>query len=194
MKNVFFIVGPHGVGKTYSVKKILVDIDAEHIDLGPLIRQIHENVSPNTSLDVWINEGETQYGKHFTDEVLCNQIERLTSNTNKQAVIFTGSRSVDGIQYICNRFKLKKPCLIYIDAPYEQLKSNYENREKKTLSDEQFMDVLKREQDMGLERLKKYSMDSNQCIYLQNDYSEVFINQMKQIIKKQIDKDEEVEM
>lgn len=37
-----FIVGPHGVGKTYVVSNIKKVTDVQHIDLGPLIREAHK--------------------------------------------------------------------------------------------------------------------------------------------------------
>lgn len=84
MENVFFIVGPHGVGKTYLVKEIKKGIDVLHIDLGPLIRKTHQVFSPNISLEQWIKEGEEKYGKNFTDIILCKHIERLTKGKEKQ--------------------------------------------------------------------------------------------------------------
>ncbi len=77
-----FLVGPHGVGKTYTVNKIKELINVKHIDLGPLIREAHNVFSPNTTLGEWIREGEARYGENFTDIVLCKQIERMTKKKN----------------------------------------------------------------------------------------------------------------
>ena len=67
MKNVFFIVGPHGVGKTYVVSNIKKVTDVQHIDLGPLIREAHKVFAPGITFQEWIEKGEKQYGKNFTD-------------------------------------------------------------------------------------------------------------------------------
>ena len=70
MKNVFFIVGPHGVGKTYVVSNIKKVTDVQHIDLGPLIREAHKVFAPGITFQEWIEKGEKQYGKNFTDIIL----------------------------------------------------------------------------------------------------------------------------
>lgn len=187
MENVFFIVGPHGSGKTYSVKQIVDNIDAEHIDLGPLIREAHTVVSPNTSLGEWIKEGEEKYGKNFTDMVLCYQIQRVTDGSEKSTTLITGSRSIEGIQFICNKFNIKKPHIIYIDAPFEQLKSNYEKREGLNLTNEEFFEILKKDESMGLDKLKKFSIQSDKCLYLRNDNSDHFVKRFKCIVENRVD-------
>lgn len=85
MNNVFFIVGPHGVGKTFNVEKIKERIKIKHIDLGPLIREAHEMFSPDISLEEWIAEGERKYGPNFTDIILCKQIERKMKKMIKKS-------------------------------------------------------------------------------------------------------------
>ena len=109
MKNVFFIVGPHGVGKTYVVSNIKKVTDVQHIDLGPLIREAHKVFAPGITFQEWIEKGEKQYGKNFTDIILCKQIERLTGGEEKGITIITGSRSLEGIKFITDRFHIDRP-------------------------------------------------------------------------------------
>ncbi len=182
MKDVFFLVGPHGVGKTYIVNRIKKDYNIEHIDLGPLIREAHKIFSPSTSLSEWIEEGEEKYGENFTDIILCKQIERLLKGQDRDITIITGSRSLKGIKFIANRFSIKKPKIIYITAPFEQLKENYEEREKINLTDEQFKIILQEEKDMGLEQLEQYAI--KYCLHLQNDNTDSFVETMEDIIMK----------
>lgn len=189
MKNVFFLVGPHGVGKTYTVTKLKELEQVEHIDLGPLIRQAHQVFAPNKTLGEWIEEGESKYGKNFTDIILCKQIERITKGKEAETTIITGSRSLNGIQYICNRFSIENSPIIYITAPFEQLKSNYERREKKNLTPNQFYQILQAEKEMGLEALEEYAKQNG--IYLQNDNTDAFIRNIQNIIAKRKKKEEE---
>lgn len=184
MKNVFFIVGPHGVGKTYIVNNIKQIMNVKHLDLGPLIRQAHQVFAPNTTLKEWIQEGEKKYGKNFTDIILCKQIQRLI-NDNDDNVIFTGSRSLEGIKFIEKYFSIKNPQIIYINGPFEQLKNNYEQREGKKITDEQFKIILQEEKEMGLQNLEEYA--KKDCIYLENDNTENFIKKIQDIVIKIID-------
>lgn len=182
MECVFFIVGPHGVGKTYIVNKIKEVADVRHIDLGPLIREAHKVFSSNISFKEWVEEGEKKYGKNFTDIILCKQIERLTREKDDRVTIITGSRSLNGIKFISNRFSIDSPQIIYITAPFEQLKNNYEGREKVDLTEEQFRTILQDEKNMGLEDLEKYAM--KHCLYLQNDNTDDFVSSIQGFIIK----------
>lgn len=180
MKNVFFIVGPHGVGKTYIVNKIKEVSRVVHVDLGPLLREAHQVFSPNSSFGEWISEGETKYGKNFTDIILCKQIERLTRGKENEDTIITGSRSLNGLKYICTRFSIDEPKVIYIDAHFEQLKQNYEKREKRSLSNEEFEALLQKDRNIGLDTLKQYALEHN--TYMQNDNTANFIEKIKGVI------------
>lgn len=180
MKNVFFIVGPHGVGKTYTVNKIKDIVDIQHIDLGPLIREAHKRFSPNSSLEEWICDGEKEYGKNFTDVIICKQIERLSNGKNADTTIITGSRSLGGIEFIVRKFAIFAPHIVYITASFEQLKRNYENREKISLTDEEFNKILQKEKDMGLEQLEEYSKSRGLCI--ENDNTDSFVKKVQSII------------
>ena len=180
MKNVFFIVGPHGVGKTYIVSSIKKVADVQHIDLGPLIREAHKVFAPDITFQEWVEEGEKKYGKNFTDIILCKQIERLTGKEEKGITLITGSRSLEGIKFIADRFHIDRARIMYITAPFEQLKRNYEGREKLDLTDEQFRMILQAEKNMGLERLEEYA--KQHCMYLQNDNTDNFVKKIQEFI------------
>ena len=180
MKNVFFIVGPHGVGKTYVVNKIKEKENVKHIDLGPLIRQAHKVFAPELTLQQWIEVGEAKYGKNFTDIILCKQIERLTNEEDNNTTLITGSRSLGGIEFIAKRFSIVRPKIIYITAPFRQLKANYEKRERISITDEKFNLILQEEKEMGLDYLEEYSKRNG--FYLQNDNTDNFINTVQGFI------------
>lgn len=70
-----------------------------------------------------------------------------------------------------------------MDAPFEQLKKNYEDREKIKLEDEQFEAILQKEREMGLEDLKEYA--KQHYTYTQNDNTRTFIERIKQNIMQE---------
>lgn len=180
MKNVFFIAGPHGSGKTYTVNQIKENMNLLHIDLGPLIREAHKKFSPDSSLDEWIKDGEKKYGKNFTNIILCKQIDRITKNSKQDLTVITGSRSLKGIKYIVDYFSINDPNIIYISAPFSQLKENYEKREGKILTQEKFEEILQDERKMGLNQIEEYS--KRRGSYLKNDNTNNFINQIQDIL------------
>lgn len=180
MENVFFIVGPHGVGKTYIVNKIKEVANVIHIDLGPLLRETHRVFAPNISFGEWIEKGELKYGKNFTDIILCKQIERLIKGRESERTIITGSRSLNGLKYISTRFKIEEPKVIYIDAPFAQLKQNYEKRENRSLTTTEFEALLQKDRNIGLDTLKQYALEHN--TYMQNDNTLNFIQKIRGIV------------
>lgn len=113
---------------------------------------------------------------------MCKQIERLTGGEEKGITIITGSRSLEGIKFITDRFHIDRPRIMYITAPFKQLKSNYEGREKLDLTDEQFRMILQAEKDMGLGRLEEYARQH--CLYLQNDNTDNFVKKYKNSLYK----------
>lgn len=185
MENVLFIVGPHGVGKTYIVNKIKEVTDVVHIDLGPLLREAHQVFAPYILFEEWIEKGELKYGKNFTDIILCKQIERLTKGKKCKMTIITGSRSLNGVKYISTRFKIEEPKVIYIDAPFAQLKQNYQKRENCSLTNIEFETLLQKDRKIGLDSLKEYAI--NKGTYMQNDNTINFIQKMREkILQKQL--------
>lgn len=86
---------------------------------------------------------------------MCQEIRSQLLQGNASVVI-TGSRSLEGIQYIMANFPAKKIFLFYLDADISLLKKNYENREGINISNDSFKNILLAEQDMGLLSLREY--------------------------------------
>lgn len=184
-KMFIFLVGPHGVGKTYTASKLLqYSNDILHIDLGPIIRSAHKRENPNVSLGEWISEGEEKYGKNYSDMVLCREIEKTIAASSRDKVLITGSRSVAGMEYIVKHFAIENPTLIYLDGPQSLLQRNYENREKLNLSKEEFKEILEKERAMGLPGFKHYiaTHSVNTHFIINKDNSEASIDKIKEIM------------
>ena len=183
LKKIIFIAGPHGVGKTYTTNEIRKSMNILHFDLGPMIRAIHKRSAPGLKLGDWIKIGERKYGPDFSNAVLCEEIKRLLSENSPMALI-TGSRSVEGMQYIVNYFSIKNPVLIYLDADPSLLRKNYENREHLNISEENFNNLLLDEQKMGLLKLKEYALihPSSAFYIINQDNSPNTIKQIRNII------------
>lgn len=155
LKKIIFLVGPHGVGKTYTTNEIKKSMSILHFDLGPMIRSLHQKSAPDMKLRDWITVGEKKQGTDFSNVILCEEIKRNLPENASMALI-TGSRSLEGMNYIIHYFSIKNPVVIYLDANPSLLKQNYENREHRNISDEAFNGLLLDEQRMGLFKLREY--------------------------------------
>lgn len=167
-KNVYFIAGHHGIGKTYLLNKLSESFRLLHIDTGPLIRTIHQRETDNKiNIGEWVNIGEEQYGLDFTNNVICKEIEDSIRSANDCPIFITGNRSLNGIKYIAKYFGLTdKMKIIYLDASFELLKNNYETREKNNLTNEEFQLLLDKEIKTGINDIRNYTIDNlDTCIY-----------------------------
>lgn len=55
MKKVLFLVGPHASGKTYSSREYIAkNENIGMIDTGPIMRRIHKEMDPDTSMGDWV--------------------------------------------------------------------------------------------------------------------------------------------
>lgn len=196
MENVYFIVGPHGVGKTYLVNEIKkINEDIIHIDTGPLIREIHASSKSILSLKDWVVQGSKLFGNNFTDMMLAERIKYVVKDHHDSFIIITGNRSIEGIRYLVERFQINCPSIIFLDAPFHRLKDNYEERERKGLNNVEFGSLIEDENRQGLQTLKNYVFDNMEyCYYFyrekNNDitneeiYDQVILKKNKQKVKK----------
>lgn len=166
--NVYFIVGHHGIGKTYLLNQLSKSFKLLHIDTGPQIRSIYtKQTEGKISIGEWVSIGEELAGEDFTNIVLCQEIEESIRNINDCPIFITGNRSLDGIEYISKYFGFTgKAKIIYLDASFDLLKDNYETREKKDLSDGEFRVLLDKEIQAGLNDVRDYTISNLEtCIY-----------------------------
>lgn len=174
MKNINFVVGHRGSGKTYMVQELKHTHDnILHIDTGPLLRKTFEEFPEKISFIEWINYGEKKYGKEFTNIVICKRMEKIIEENYVESIIVTGNRSIEGIEYIKKHFEFKNSKIIFLDAPFNCLKNNYNMREKTNLNDDEFQKIINLEKSMGLEILKeKIIKDKDMGIYIYKEKNE----------------------
>jgi len=178
-KNVYFIVGHHGIGKTFLIEQLSERFNLTHIDTGPLIRRVHKDQTNGRNIDIgeWVKLGESKYGKDFTNMIICKSIESTINNSENSLIFITGNRSLAGINYISRYFSFSsKPKIIYIDAPFRLLKENYVKREKKSLTNEEFKKILDKEVDSGLNDIRNYVLSNlDTCIYYYKEENDIYL-------------------
>ena len=188
---VYFIVGPNGVGKTFFANKFSNDTNIKTFDTGPILRNIYKSRNLNIPFSKWIQIGETEYGDNFAIGLICEEIKKDFNSSND--IIIIGNRSIDGINYTINKLNITNYSIIYLDASFHCLKTNYESREKKLLTDKEFNKLIVGGNKMGLDKLKEYVISHPEsCCYFYKEhncdlnYIEYYekINKRNIIIKK----------
>lgn len=185
---IIFLAGPHGSGKTYTANYLTNTCsNFLHLDIGPIVRTVHRDESPQTDLNDWFAYRKEKHGKSFLQKIVCPYIQQnYTWNKNTRFII-TGCRSVSIINQINDFFHNSPPQIIYIDSPFSLLKENYENREKQSLSDIDFTAVLDSDIPLGINKLKQFCIDNHDndtIFYIFNEKNNnKAINQIKELMK-----------
>lgn len=185
--NVYFIVGHHGIGKTYLLDELKKKFEILHIDTGPLIRKIYqEQTNGKITIAEWVKIKEAEYNNDFTNMVLCQYMEDDITNTNSIPIFITGNRSMDGIRYIANYFGFDgRIKIIYLDAPFTLLKTNYIGREKINITDEEFRKILDKEIQSGINNVKEYvlnNLDACWYCYKKDNNSKIYMSLEEELL------------
>jgi len=159
---MIFLAGPHAAGKTLFANK-LRQYNFAIIDLGPTLRQVHKtNSGSSSSFGEWIAAGEQQCGRHFTDEILAEEIKAFLNVAHKHAlidVVIVGSRSLSGIRYIEGKLHAtsdgKKSVIIFLDAPTELLYERYQRREQQQMTLPAFKELLAEDEKLGINTIRR---------------------------------------
>ena len=162
-----FLTGPHASGKTYTTKKAISDNNINNvsiIDTGPIMRQIHKEKSPNTSMGEWVNLLQQQYGQDITSELISSEIEKRITNDNNDVVIVIGFRTLRGILYTVERLGIEDYKILYVDASFDLLYKNFVARTNKQISKEEFYEYLMDEQRSGLSSIRAMAVMGNEGI------------------------------
>lgn len=157
---MIFLVGQHCSGKT-RISKVFSRAQFLCIDLGPLLREIHQGVSPHTSFADWIHVGEEIEGRHFTDSQLVEAISHQVSDGSGrcwQDLLIAGNRSLEGVQYLVERigsYQGYRNVIVWVEAPVATLYRRYGVRNPdRPLSYADFLNLLEDDHRLGLPKLK----------------------------------------
>lgn len=149
---VYFICGHRGCGKSYVSKQISQIANCNIFDTGPIIRQLYAKNSNGLSFSEWIQHGEEVYGKDFTNEIICNNMNIDANELN----IIIGNRTLEGIKYIIDYFEIKDYKICFIDGDFELFRNNYNSRENLNFSSTKFNEVMELENIMGIVEIEKF--------------------------------------
>lgn len=155
-----FLTGPHAVGKSYFMDELSSKTSFFTFDTGPHMRKLHKENAPELKIGEWVDELEKKYGPYITCDMLCKEFDKEYDGNDN--VIITGFRQIEGIEYMINYYQPEAYEILYVDADFHLLKSNFECREKTKVTEEDFSKYLQTEQDWGLKYLKQLAIKNTE--------------------------------
>lgn len=152
MLKLIFLVGPHCSGKT-TVADFLSRQGFTCMDTGPFLRRIYNQtrVSSAQTLSEWIQYNESKLGGHFTDDLICKEIERIRNSkqfdTNECPLTIIGHRTLSGIKHVVEKETSNGVSykITYIDAPFEILYERSLHRDGDKYTKNEFKSMLDKE-------------------------------------------------
>lgn len=149
---VYFISGHRGCGKSFVAKQIKQVTNCNVFDTGPIVRSVHKRYASELSFAYWLELGEAEYGKDFTNQLICKNIE---INENELTIII-GNRTLTGIKYIIDYFGIDNYKICFIDGDIELFRNNYNTRESLNFNPYEFNQVMQLENIMGIGDIKQF--------------------------------------
>ena len=161
MRELDFFCGYHGSGKTFTANALLGDFNAEIIDCGPIIRKSFQD-SHILSFDEWIKRQESELGDNWDDLLILRETKSIKRSFDSQSYLFiVGNRSLGTINFLKRELSDgKTDKILFFEKPFSVMKYGYEQRTGKHLTDEEFMQIIRSDEKMGLLEIKRY-VESN---------------------------------
>jgi len=145
-----------------------------HFDVGPALRDIYHASGSKLGFFEWEADMKMRLGDHVHGDMLLKKIRALaSSNDTAKILIISGTRGIDQIHHFAQELGIKKPSIIFIDAPVALRKANFEKREGIKLSDAKFNALTEEDNERGLDAVKKYATILTNAT--NNDISDEFL-------------------
>ncbi len=185
-----FFTGYHGSGKTYTANELVNRIDAVIVDTGPIIRAKFAE-SGIKDFGIWNKIMEEEFGEKFSDIIVINGIKQAISQRRPKHLFIIGNRDINGIDYVRERMEEDQGSkILFFMKPFGVMKSGYERRISKSISNEEFSVILEDDEKRGLLNIRKY-VENNKCfcsMVESNSYGNDSIELAFNIINKEVKK------
>ena len=178
---VYFICGHRGSGKSYAAHQLKDNLNCNLFDTGPIVRKAYKDYGNGLKFSEWLSKGESEVGKNFTNEIICRNIEIDPNETT----IIIGNRALQGIEFIIQYFDIENYKICYLDGDYDLFRNNYNTREGLNDTKEEFNQIMKAEEMMGITDIEKfvYENPDKSIYYFKNQNDTVFLDLIMEDIK-----------
>ena len=153
-----FFTGYHGSGKTYTANELLNSFDAGLVDGGPIIRRAFTQ-SGMSNFDDWVKYQEKEFGTKWDDYLILDSVKTTVKDEiePRKHLFIVGNRNIDTINFLKeNLSDGEVDKILFFEKPFSIMKSGYELRTGEILTDEEFLQILYNDEQMGLLGVKKY--------------------------------------
>jgi dephospho-CoA kinase len=155
---MIFITGHHDTGKS-TLAGFLVKNEFVHVETSEIVRRVYRESETEMPFGEWAN----QNGHNF-DTFIIRSVESARNqviNENKQDIVITGNRQLEGISKICDYIKpleFRKNIIVYTEASPEILFQRHQQREDRSdlcLDLEGFKrNILGYDTQMGVDKIR----------------------------------------
>ena len=154
---IHYFCGHRGCGKNYLASQITESAPIEIIDTGSIIREAYKKFNTNnSSFKEWMEENEKKYGENFSNML----ISKIANVKKEKDYIVIGYRSIEGIQYLNKYSGIIDYQIYFIDGDYDLFRKNYNQREKTNISEEEYEEIVKVEETMGIDKIKEFVLNN----------------------------------
>ncbi len=182
---MIFLCGPHCTGKT-ELSNTLRQENYTIIELGKIVREIYTDLKVQSDFHDWSVAVEKECGPEYIDTLILEKLSKKLAGASSEytnKVVIVGARSLR----IINRIKESEigqdnNLIIYIDSTYQNLRVRYSIREGTEISDKSFKCLLRNDETLGLNEIKK-----NADFIIQNNGNlSEFLNNCVSILNKKV--------
>lgn len=155
---MIFITGHHNTGKS-TLAEFLVKNELIHVETSEIVKKIYRESGTKIAFSEWANQNN-----HNFDDFIIRSVESARNQViseNKQDIVITGNRQLEGISKICDYVKpleFRKNIIIYTEASPEILFQRHQQRKDRFilgLDLEEFKkSILGYDTQMGIDKIK----------------------------------------
>lgn len=180
---MIFIAGHHDTGKS-TLAGFLVKNEFIHVETSEIVRRIYRESGTEISFSEWAN----QNGHNF-DDFIIRSVESARSQAiieNKQDIVVTGNRQLEGISKICDYVKpldLRKNVIVYTEASPEILFQRHQQRRDRFIPgltlDEFQKEIMGYDSQMGIDEIRNVA----DFVISNNGELDVFFNSLSRNLR-----------
>lgn len=150
--HLVYPAGPHAVGKTEMCEHLVENYGFGVVETGAMVRELYtDRGSTHIDLDLgqYVKAVESAEPGYF-DKQLATRIDDL----DQGLVIVNGMRSLTNIERARATYPDSRHSIIWMQASFERLYRRYVEREHKSLTLEEFEDLLNIDKSLGLDAIE----------------------------------------
>lgn len=150
-------VGHHASGKSKVSEHLIETHGFSIIETGAMVRAAYKEADPEQArfahIGQFVKESEFNKPDFFIDLIL-SDIQHKTTSESPSGIIINGMRTPTHLKRVQAKTELHPQGIVWIESPRDTLKSRWEIREGRRLTDEEFDELLLFDSQLGLDQIR----------------------------------------